>query len=62
MRMGLVFEGVLMMYGGKLDGGAMDGGGYRNRTDMRLLSEVFETSASASSANPPISLLDHKEG
>lgn len=26
---------------------------------MRLLSEVFETSASASSANPPTSLLDH---
>ncbi len=26
---------------------------------MRLLSEVFETSASASSANPPINLLEH---
>ncbi len=35
------------------------GGGYRNRTDMRLLSGVFETPASASSANPPTSLLDH---
>ena len=40
-------------------GETLDGGGYRNRTDMRLLSEVFETSASASSANPPMSLLDH---
>lgn len=39
-----------------------DGGGYRNRTDMRLLSGVFETPASASSANPPISLLDHTTG
>ena len=28
---------------------------------MRLLSEVFETSASASSANPPTSPLDHKK-
>lgn len=41
--------------------GDCDGGGYRNRTDMRLLSGVFETPASASSANPPIRLLDHKE-
>jgi hypothetical protein len=34
----------------------------RLRTDMRLLSGVFETPASASSANPPTSLLDHTKG
>ena len=46
-------EAFPWIFGGKTP----DGGGYRNRTDMRLLSGVFETPASASSANPPTSRL-----